>query len=57
VPQDGLEDVDIDVASGKRSDPACKGVRVLPFAAGYAPTEEVHCPLDQLREFFGGDDR
>ena len=57
VPQEGLEDVDIDVASGKRSDPACKGVRVLPFAAGYAPTEEVHCPLDQLREFFGGDDR
>lgn len=55
VPQDGIEQVWINPQSGKRSDSACRGARSLPFASGYAPTEEEHCPLDQLREFFGGD--
>lgn len=56
VPQDGTERVWIDPQSGKRSDQACAGARELPFASGYAPTEEVHCPLDQLRQFFGRGD-
>lgn len=54
VPQDGIEHVWVDPQSGKRSDSACSGARELPFASGYAPAEEEHCPLDQLRQFFGG---
>ena len=54
VPRDGIERAWVNPASGKRSDAACAGARELPFAAGYAPTEEEHCPLDQLRQFFGG---
>lgn len=53
VPQDGIERVWVS-AEGKRSDSACSGARELPFAAGYAPTEEEHCPIDQLKQFFGG---
>lgn len=53
VPQDGLERVWVS-ADGKRSDSACSGARELPFASGYAPSEEEHCPLDQLKQFFGG---
>ncbi|GAA0707572.1 penicillin-binding protein 1B [Dokdonella soli] len=53
VPQDGIEQAWVDPQSGKRSDSACSGARELPFATGYAPTEEEHCPLDQLRQFFG----
>ena len=53
VPQDGIERVWVS-AEGKRSDSACAGARELPFASGYAPTEEEHCPLDQLKQFFGG---
>ncbi|MBN8727284.1 MAG: penicillin-binding protein 1B [Xanthomonadales bacterium] len=53
VPQDGIERVWIDPGSGKRSDSACAGARELPFAAGYGPREEEHCPLDHLRQFFG----
>lgn len=55
VPQDGIEEVDVDAGSGKRSDPACSGARVLPFAAGYAPAEQEHCPLDRLRQVLGID--
>ena len=51
--QDGLERVWVGGMSGKRSDAACSDARELPFAAGYAPTDEEHCPLDQLRRFFG----
>ncbi len=54
VPQDGIERAWVNPTSGKRSDAACAGARQLPFATGYAPTEEEHCPLDQLRQFFGG---
>ncbi|WP_291191156.1 penicillin-binding protein 1B [Dokdonella sp.] len=54
VPQDGIERVWVS-AEGKRSDSACSGARELPFASGYAPTDEEHCPLDQLKQFFGGD--
>lgn len=54
VPQDGIERAWVNPQSGKRSDAACSGARELPFASGYAPTEEEHCPLDQLRQFFGG---
>jgi len=54
VPQDGIEHVFVDPAAGKRSDAACEGARELPFARGYAPQDEEHCPLDELRRFFGG---
>jgi penicillin-binding protein 1B len=53
VPQDGIERAWVNPQSGKRSDSACSGARELPFATGYAPSEEEHCPLDQLRQFFG----
>jgi penicillin-binding protein 1B len=53
VPQDGIERAYIAPASGKRTDSACAGARELPFATGYAPTDEEHCPMDQLRNFFG----
>jgi penicillin-binding protein 1B len=53
VPQDGIERVWVS-AEGKRSDSACSGARELPFATGYAPAEEEHCPIDQLKQFFGG---
>lgn len=53
VPQEGIERVWVNPQSGKRSDSACSGARELPFATGYAPSEEEHCPLDQLRQFFG----
>jgi len=53
VPQDGIERAWVS-AEGKRTDQACSGARELPFATGYAPTEEEHCPLDQLKQFFGG---
>ncbi len=51
VPQDGLERAWVG-RDGKRSDPACAGARELPFAAGYAPSEQESCPLDQLRALF-----
>jgi penicillin-binding protein 1B len=54
VPQDGIERAWIAPASGKRTDSGCAGARELPFAVGYPPEEEEHCPLDQLRNFFGG---
>ncbi|MCK9539202.1 penicillin-binding protein 1B [Dokdonella sp.] len=56
VPQAGIERAWIDPASGRRTDAACAGARQLPFAAGYLPQDEVHCPLDQLRQFFGAGD-
>ena len=54
VPQEGIERVWIDPASGHRSDPACDGARELPFAQGYLPQDQEHCPLDRLRGFLGG---
>ena len=54
VPQDGIERAWIDPATGHRSDPACDGARELPFAQGYLPQEQEHCPLDRLRGFLGG---
>lgn len=54
VPQDGIERAWVNAQSGRRTDSACSGARELPFASGYAPSEEEHCPLDQLRQFFGG---
>jgi len=57
VPQDGIEVAYVNPESGKRTDSACSGARELPFVRGYAPQEEDHCPLDQLKEWFrGGDD-
>lgn len=53
VPQDGIERAWVS-AEGKRTDSACSGARELPFATGYAPTEEEHCPIDQLKQLFGG---
>ncbi|MEP6510227.1 MAG: penicillin-binding protein 1B [Dokdonella sp.] len=54
VPQDGIERAWIAPTSGKRTDAACAGARELSFATGYAPGDEESCPLDQLRQFFGG---
>ena len=54
LPADGIERAFVNPRSGKRTDSACEGARELPFAQGYAPREQEHCPLDQLREFFGG---
>jgi len=53
VPQDGIERAWIS-ADGRHTDSACSGARELPFATGYVPSEEEHCPLDQLKQFFGG---
>jgi penicillin-binding protein 1B len=53
VPQEGIERAWVAPASGKLTDSACSGARELPFATGYPPSEEEHCPLDQLRQFFG----
>ncbi|MGN6520092.1 MAG: penicillin-binding protein 1B [Dokdonella sp.] len=52
VPEDGIERAYV-APSGKRTDAVCAGARELPFASGYAPSEEEHCPIDQLRNFFG----
>ncbi|MFI4969244.1 MAG: penicillin-binding protein 1B [Lysobacterales bacterium] len=54
VPQDGIERAWVNPQSGKHTDPACSGARELPFATGYVPTDEEPCPLDRLRQFFGG---
>jgi penicillin-binding protein 1B len=56
LPRDGLDFVYVDGESGKRTDSACSGARELPFVAGYAPTDEEHCPLDQLKNWFRGND-
>jgi penicillin-binding protein 1B len=53
VPQDGIEQAWVNPQSGKRTQPACAGARELPFAAGYAPGEEEHCPIDELRVLMG----
>ncbi len=53
VPQDGIERAFV-AADGRRSSPACAGARELPFAAGYVPTDEESCPIDQIRQLFGG---
>jgi penicillin-binding protein 1B len=55
VPKDGTEMAFVDTESGKRTDAACTGARELPFVAGYAPEEQTHCPLDELRNWFRGD--
>jgi len=54
VPQDGIERAWVNPLTGKRTDAACRGARELPFATGYAPSEVESCPLDELRQFFGG---
>jgi penicillin-binding protein 1B len=56
LPTAGIERAWVNPQSGKRSDSACSGARELPFAQGYAPQEAEHCPMDQLREFFGRDE-
>jgi penicillin-binding protein 1B len=56
VPKEGIELAFVDGASGKRTDAACSGARELPFAQGYAPEDEEHCPLDELKNWFRGDE-
>jgi len=56
VPKDGIELAFVDSESGKRTDSACSGARELPFVQGYTPEEEEHCPLDELKNWFRGDD-
>lgn len=53
IAQDGIETVWVS-PTGKRTDAACDGARELPFATGYAPTEEENCPLDRLRALIDG---
>jgi len=58
VPQEGIELAYVNPESGKRTDSACNGARELPFVQGYAPEDEEHCPLDELKNWFrGGDDQ
>jgi len=40
--------------SGHRTAAECRGARQLPFIAGYAPSEEDHCLMDEIRDFFRG---
>ena len=54
VPKDGIELAFVDAESGKRTDSACSGARELPFVQGYAPEDEEHCPLDELKNWFRG---
>ncbi|UXI67521.1 penicillin-binding protein 1B [Tahibacter amnicola] len=55
IPMDqGIELVWIDPASGQRTQQDCDQARQLPFLAGYAPSEEKSCAMDQLRDWFGG---
>ncbi len=51
---DGIELAWVDPESGHRTQPECRGARQLPFLAGYAPQEEDHCLLQEIRDFFGG---
>ena len=55
LPTAGIERAWVNPQSGKGADSACSGARELPFAQGYAPQDEEHCPMDQLRDFFGRD--
>jgi penicillin-binding protein 1B len=55
VPQDGIEVAYVNPESGQRTDSACSGARELPFVQGYAPQDEDHCPLDELKEWFRGE--
>ena len=55
VPQEGIELAYVNPESGKRTDAACSGARQLPFVQGYAPEDEDHCPLDELKSWFKGD--
>jgi penicillin-binding protein 1B len=54
VPKDGIELAYVNSESGNRTDAVCTGARELPFAAGYAPEEVDHCPVDELKNFFRG---
>ncbi|MEO7064658.1 MAG: penicillin-binding protein 1B [Dokdonella sp.] len=54
VPQEDIERAWINPQTGHRTDAACRSARQLPFATGYAPSETDSCPLDELRQFFGG---
>jgi penicillin-binding protein 1B len=56
VPKDGIELAYVNSESGNRTDAVCTGARELPFAAGYAPEEVDHCPVDELKSFFRGGD-
>ncbi len=53
LPQDGLEFVTVDMTSGNRIAPECPGAHSIPFFAGYAPTATDHCPMQELKSFFG----
>jgi penicillin-binding protein 1B len=55
VPQDGIEVAYVNPECGQRTDSACSGARELPFVQGYAPQDEDHCPLDELKEWFRGE--
>jgi penicillin-binding protein 1B len=52
---EGVEMAWIDPESGHRTQPECRGARRLPFLAGYAPEEEDHCLLQEVKGWFSGD--
>jgi penicillin-binding protein 1B len=51
----GIEMAYVDPESGHRTQAECKGARQFPFIAGYAPQEEDHCVLQEIRDFFHRD--
>ena len=51
---EGIELAWVAPESGHRTAAECRGARQLPFIAGYAPSEEDHCLMDEIRDFFRG---
>ena len=52
-PGPGIDFAWVDPATGQGTQPDCEGAREYPFITGYAPTEQEHCFLQRLRNFFG----
>ncbi len=55
VPQDGLDQVYVNPQSGVQTDAQCPGARSLPFMAGFAPQDNDHCVLQEIKSLFSGD--
>ncbi len=54
APMSGLDLHWINPQDGHRESRDCDGARQLPFIAGYAPTEEDSCLLDQFKHWLQG---
>ena len=55
VPQDGLDQVYVNPQSGVQTEAQCPGARSLPFMAGFAPQDNDHCVLQEIKSLFSGD--